>query len=70
MVDVLAQHFCFARLWFPNVGHVSGRCVQQGGQADPKCDTWSLGALLYIMLSGCMPFRSRDDAKARLRIVY
>lgn len=30
------------------------------GQYDTKCDTWSLGVLLYVFMSGYLPFQGEN----------
>lgn len=30
------------------------------GQYDAKCDTWSLGVLLYVFMSGYLPFQGKN----------
>lgn len=30
------------------------------GQYDSKCDTWSLGVLLYVFMSGYLPFQGEN----------
>ena len=31
------------------------------GKYDEECDLWSIGVIMYIMLTGCPPFNGRDD---------
>jgi len=30
------------------------------GKYDAKCDTWSLGVLLYVFMSGYLPFQGKN----------
>lgn len=33
------------------------------GNYDEKCDMWSIGVILFILLSGSPPFNGKDDAE-------
>ena len=34
--------------------------IIQGKSYDSKCDTWSMGVLLYIIMSGYLPFQGEN----------
>lgn len=67
--DILITDFGLARLTNSNhllttcAGtpyYVSPEVLEQTGHSTP-CDMWSLGVIVYTLLSGCMPFFSSED---------
>ena len=38
------------------------------GSFDEKCDIWSIGCILYTMLTGFPPFTGRDDAEILAKV--
>lgn len=36
----------------------------------PQSDIWSLGALTYLLLSGCSPFRGADEYETKQNISF
>eukprot|EP00966_Prymnesium_polylepis_P286877 6626175-Prymnesium_polylepis.1 len=38
------------------------------GRYQTECDMWSLGVMVYFMLSGALPFKGRNDAEKEAKI--
>jgi calcium-dependent protein kinase len=38
------------------------------GHYGPECDVWSLGVLMYVLLSGCIPFDGENELEVMLKI--
>jgi serine/threonine protein kinase len=36
---------------------------------DEKCDLWSIGIVLYIMLTGCIPYTEREGEVLKTFII-
>ena len=41
--------------------------VVQAGKYNEKCDVWSIGVILYILLTAVPPFAGKDDAEIMRR---
>ena len=41
--------------------------VLRGGH-DARCDLWSMGVIVYVLLSGCPPFAGRTDREILSRV--
>ena len=38
------------------------------GNYDEKCDIWSIGVILFILLSGTAPFNANDDEQIMRKV--
>ena len=43
--------------------YMAPEMLRQAHSYNTKADMWSMGILLYIMLTGCVPFGERDPEK-------
>ncbi len=50
--------------------YVAPEVIKSSIAYGPKCDLWSIGVILYILLSGYIPFTGKSAAEVFLRIRY
>lgn len=53
---------------YGTVGYASPEVLKKESYSF-SCDTWSLGCILYAMISGHLPFASRNDQEVRRQTI-
>ena len=64
-----ACHLNFILSSFPSHSIAAAPEIIEEAQAYPQSDMWSLGVLLYVMLSGQLPFKGESAEETRDNIV-
>ena len=49
---------------FGTLGYVAPE-ILKAKPYNSSCDLWSLGCVIYAMMSACLPFNSSDDRKTK-----
>ena len=38
------------------------------GSYDARCDLWSVGAIMYVLLTGCVPYSGENDEEIKAKV--